>query len=248
MNLRGAQDAIVSGDFTLQRIKTILNIYIGQEFLTEFPFAINRGCGHHAAYTMSELNMKNWTTKEAAIVIEWARRPAETRPPLDVLTDSLGRSAEAIRSFLRRTLPSGQRPWEEKPRWTPEEFAAVLNSESETTKRSAAAIRKYARRHGKLSSTAESDQDAERASLTVRQIASDLGLSRATIYRFIKMGILRRFKGRVAETSFLDLLRNHPEAIPYSRLPREQREWLVLNGYSDPTLLVKPPSTKGLLD
>ena len=192
--------------------------------------------------------MKNWTTKEASIVIEWARRPAETRPPLDVITDKIGRSTEAVRSFLRRTLPCGQRPWDEKPRWTPEEFAAVLKNESETTKRSAAAVRKYVRRHGVPSSSPESEQEAERASLTVRQVASDLGLSRATIYRLIKIGILRRFKGRVAETSFIDLLRNHPEAIPYSRLPREQREWLVLNGYNDPTLLVKQPSTKGLLD
>jgi hypothetical protein len=31
-------------------------------------------------------------------------------------------------------------------------------------------------------------------------------------------------------------------------LPREHKEWLVLNGYVDPTLTVKRPSTKGLLD
>ena len=53
---------------------------------------------------------------------------------------------------------------------------------------------------------------------------------------------------RVAETSFSDLLREHPEVIPYSRLPRDQREWLVLNGYNDPSLSVKRPSVKGILD
>lgn len=130
-----------------------------------------------ASCAQSEISMKNWTTKEAGIVIDWARRPAEARPPLDLLTDKIGRSTDAVRSFLRRTLPRGQRPWDEKPRWTPEEIAAVMKNESDATKRSAAAIRKYVRRHGKPSCSPESNQEAERASLTVRQIASDLGLS-----------------------------------------------------------------------
>jgi hypothetical protein len=92
------------------------------------------------------------------------------------------------------------------------------------------------------------NEELERASLTVTQVAADLGLSRASVYRLLKRGALRRFKGRVAETSFSDLLREHPEAVPYSRLPRDHKEWLVLNGYFDPSLIVKPPSTKGLLD
>jgi hypothetical protein len=54
--------------------------------------------------------------------------------------------------------------------------------------------------------------------------------------------------GGIAGTSFSDLLREPPEAVPYSRLPRDHKEWLVLNGYFDPSLSVKPPSTKGLLD
>jgi hypothetical protein len=81
----------------------------------------------------------------------------------------------------------------------------------------------------------------------VTQVAADLGLSRASVYRLLRRGALRRFKGGVAETSFADL-REHPEVIPYSRLPRDQREWLVLNGYSDPSLSVKRPSVKGILD
>ena len=79
-------------------------------------------------------------------------------------------------------------------------------------------------------------------------VATDLGLSRASVYRLLKRGALRRFKGGVAETSFCDLLREHPEAIPYLTLPRDQKEWLVLNGYSDPSLSVKRPSVRGLLD
>jgi hypothetical protein len=96
--------------------------------------------------------------------------------------------------------------------------------------------------------TCGSTEEAERASLTVAQIASDLGMSRAAVYRLVNRGILRRFKGRIAETSFSELLRKHPEVIPYSKLPREHKEWLVLNGYHDPSLPVKRPSTKGILD
>ena len=84
--------------------------------------------------------------------------------------------------------------------------------------------------------------------MTVTQVAADLGLSRASVYRLLKRGALRRFKGGIAETSFSDLLKEHPEAVPYSRLSRDQREWLVLNGYQDPSLQVKRPSVRGLLD
>lgn len=84
--------------------------------------------------------------------------------------------------------------------------------------------------------------------LTVAQAAADLGVSRASIYRLLSRGMLRRFKGGIAETSFADLLREHPEVIPYSRLPRDQKEWLVLNGYHDPMLNVKRPTVRGILD
>ncbi len=114
--------------------------------------------------------------------------------------------------------------------------------------RSAAAVKQYVKRHHYDAATNCSDEDSERTALTVTQVAADLGLSRASVYRLLKRGALRRFKGGVAETSFNDLLREHPEVIPYSRLPRDQREWLVLNGYSDPSLSVKRPSVKGILD
>jgi hypothetical protein len=43
------------------------------------------------------------------------------------------------------------------------------------------------------------------------------------------------------------LLRDYPDAVPYRRLSRVQQEWLVLNGYHDPSIAVKRPSAAGLL-
>ena len=189
--------------------------------------------------------MKNWTTKEAKLAVEWARTPVDRRPPVGELANQLGRSPAAVQEFLRRMLPPSQRPWAEKPRWAPAEIDALRQSDGTVLTRSRAAVKKYRQRHA-------FDQDgfdeAERASLTVSQVASDLGLSRATVYRLLKAGALRRFKGRVAESSFNDLLREDPEVVPYSRLPRDQKEWLVLNGYFDPSMSIKRPSTQGLLD
>jgi DNA-binding phage protein len=142
-------------------------------------------------------------------------------------------------------LPPGQRPWVEKPRWAAAEIEAIEQIDGVVTTRSSAAVKKYKQRHAMDD---ERTDEAERASLTVSQVASDLGLSRATVYRLLKNGALRRFKGRVAESSFSDLLREHPEVVPYSRLPRDQKEWLVLNGYFDPSMSIKRPSTQGLLD
>lgn len=190
--------------------------------------------------------MRNWTTKEARCVLTWAHQPNDERIPLEELAQELGRSIEAVRGFLRRALPPGQRPWKEKPRWTSCEFEAVLQERLDVTQRSAAAVKKYMQRH--CTAAFDSSGEAERASLTVAQIASDLGMSRAAVYRLVNRGILRRFKGRIAETSFTELLRKHPEVIPYSKLPREHKEWLVISGYHDPSLPVKRPSTKGILD
>src|SRR5688572_16715181 len=191
--------------------------------------------------------MRSWTTKEAKLVLEWAREPAGDRVHIDEIASRLNRSARAVQEFLRRVLPEGQRPWEERPRWSPEEIAALQLDGGTAATRSAEAIRQYVKRHNCGTATS-SDDEPERTALTVTQVAADLGISRASVYRLLKRGALRRFKGGVAETSFSDLLREHPEAIPYSKLPRDQKEWLVLNGYSDPSLSVKRPSVKGLLD
>ena len=192
--------------------------------------------------------MRNWTTKEAKVVLQWAREPENERAHIDEIAAQLSRSTRAVQEFLRRVLPEGQRPWAERPRWGPDEIAALQVDVGTVSTRSAAAIRQYLKRHQGITDTVCSDDDSERTALSVTQVATDLGLSRASVYRLLKRGALRRFKGGVAETSFNDLLREHPEAVPYSRLPRDQREWLVLNGYSDPSLAVKRPSVRGLLD
>ena len=192
--------------------------------------------------------MRNWTTKEAKLSLEWARQPDGERTHLDEIAARLSRSTRAVQEFLRRVLPQGQRPWAERPRWRADEVTALKCNTGAVSTRSGAAIRQYIKRHHCIAATVCSDEDSERTALTVTQVATDLGLSRASVYRLLKRGALRRFKGGVAETSFCDLLREHPEAIPYSTLPRDQKEWLVLNGYSDPSLSVKRPSVKGLLD
>ena len=203
--------------------------------------------GMLSAVTRSEA-MRNWTTKEARLALEWARRPPEERTHIDEIAAELNRSTRAVQEFLRRVLPEGQRPWTEKPRWHADEIAALQCDGGTPCTRSAAAIKQYVKRHHFNAATNCSDEDSDRIALTVTQVATDLGLSRASVYRLLKRGALRRFKGGVAETSFSDLLREHPEVIPYSRLPRDQREWLVLNGYNDPSLSVKRPSVKGILD
>ena len=193
--------------------------------------------------------MRSWTTKEARLVLEWSRKPPDAKSSIDEIAIQLGRSTGAVQQFLRRVLPRGQRPWGERPRWTPAEIEAVQNDARTLPTRSRAAVKKYVNRHCR--STAPDcvlDDEIERSSLTVTQVAADLGLSRASVYRLLKSGVLRRFKGGVAETSFSDLLREHPEVVPYSRLPRDCKEWLVLNGYNDPSLAVKRPSVRGLLD
>jgi len=192
--------------------------------------------------------MRNWTTKEAKVVLEWAREPDDQRRRIDEIAAQLSRSTRAVQEFLRRVLPEGQRPWTEKPRWHADEIAALQRDGGTPYTRSAAAIRQYVKRHQFNAATNRSDEDSDRTALTVTQVATDLGLSRASVYRLLKRGALRRFKGGVAETSFSDLLREHPEVIPYATLPRDQKEWLVLNGYSDPSLPVKRPSVRGILD
>jgi transposase len=193
--------------------------------------------------------MKGWTTTEARLVLEWARAPVGERSSIDEVAARLGRSIGAVQQFLRRVLPRGQWPWTEKPRWSPEEIVAVQTDTGSLPARTPAAVKKYRNRRCRLKSDDfRFSDELERHSLTVTQVAADLGVSRASVYRLLDRGVLRRFKGGIAETSFGDLLREHPEVIPYSRLPRDQKEWLVLNGYNDPSLNVRRPSVRGLLD
>ena len=189
--------------------------------------------------------MRSWTIREAKLVLQWAKTPEAERTSLKDLAEDLGRTAAAVQEFLRRSLPPGERPWRERPRWKPHEVEALQSGNMHCLSRTEAAAKKYAARH---LATESADEDTEHCSLTVTQVAADLGISRATVYRFLDRGLLRRFKGGIAETSFSDLLREHPEAIPYSRLPQSSKEWLVLNGYFDPNLSVKRPSVRGLLD
>jgi excisionase family DNA binding protein len=193
--------------------------------------------------------MRDWTTKEAKLALEWARTPSEARPAIEEIASQLGRSVGSVQQFLRRVLPRGQWPWAERPRWSPEEIAAAQNGATGLRTRSSGAVKKYlSRQRRRTSDDAWSGDARERPSLTITQAAEDLGLSRASVYRLLEKGALRRFKGGVAESSFRELLREHPEVVPYSKLPRDHREWLVLNGYFDPTLAVKGPSVKGLLE
>ncbi len=190
--------------------------------------------------------MRSWTIREARLVLQWAKTPEPERVAFADLASELGRTAAAVQEFLRRSLPPGQRPWRERPRWKPHEVEALQCGNLHCLSRTEAAAKKYAARH--LSADSTDELDTEHSSLTVTQVAADLGVSRATVYRFLDRGLLRRFKGGIAETSFSDLLREHPEAIPYARLPQASKEWLVLNGYFDPNLSVKRPSVRGLLD
>ena len=165
--------------------------------------------------------MKSWNTKDARKVLDWANvqrfgdsDPDQRQASLERLAIEIGRTPKAIKNFLRRELPPGQRPWAEKPRWE------ITNIDASTSGRTPEAIRKFHERH--------SNDSAE--VLSISQVARDLGVSRTFVYHLLENGLLRRFKGGIAESSFHALLRDHPEAIPYRRLNRDQREWLVLNG------------------
>jgi len=192
--------------------------------------------------------MRSWNLKEAKLALVWASTPEEQRRSLTELAEQIGRSPKAILNFLRRQLPPGHRPWIEKPRWRTAEAAAIQReSDLETNglvARSAAAIRKYRWRNPVNNGAAELKEDI----YSVAEIAGALSVSRRTVYRMLARGQLRRWRGGVSEASFQRLLREHPELIPYAKLGREHREWLVLNGFPDRTIKVKVPSSKGLLN
>jgi transposase len=175
--------------------------------------------------------------------LNWAKTPTESKVPLQDMATVLDRTPEAVQEFLRRMLPPGQRPWREKPRWRSGEVEA-LETGRPIAGRSEMASRKYEQRRRR----ALADCGAgEHVVLTIQQVATDLGVSRATVYRLLEQGHLRRFKGGVAESSFRRLLRGRPDLVRRERLSKEQREWLALNGYEDPEIEVKKPSVRGLL-
>ena len=187
--------------------------------------------------------MRCWTTKDAREILNWARIPTESRPSLEAFASTLGRTPEAVQEFLRRMLPRGQRPWREKPRWQSAEVEAIEHGRP-VAGRSEMAARKHEQRRRR----AQADCDGgDHVVFTIQQVARDLGVSRATVYRLLKLGRLRRFKGGVAESSFRRLLQKWPEFVRRERLSKEQREWLALNGYMDAEIEVKKPSVRGLL-
>ena len=185
--------------------------------------------------------MRSWTTTEARSVLNWAKAPSEADVTLQSIASALNRTPEAVKEFLRRWLPPGKRPWREKPRWKKEEIAALEGGLS-PGQRTAAAARKFMQRRKE-----DGPEESDRTVLTVKQVAADLGISRAKVYRLLRLHYLRRFEGGIAESSFHQLLRTHPEVVPYAALPPTHQEWLVINGYPDPHSAVKKPSTRGLL-
>jgi len=183
---------------------------------------------------------------EATRALEWAKNPGHDRLSLESLARQMGRTPEAILHFLRRALPPEQRPWRCKPRWRSEEVDTLLTQGEVESRSRAAAYKKFARSLAAKGSPA-AEIESDRQLYTVREIAASLGVSRARVYRFVRHGYLKRFKGGIAESSFKRFLKEHPDLIPYSRLPLEMKEWLVLMGYEDDTITVKVPSVKGWL-
>jgi hypothetical protein len=117
--------------------------------------------------------MKSWNIKDARKVLDWANvqrfgdsDPDQRQASLERLAIEIGRTPKAIRNFLRRELPPGQRPWAEKPRWE------ITNIDASTSGRTPEAIRKFRQRH--------SNDSAE--VLSISQVARDLGVSRTFVY------------------------------------------------------------------
>ena len=189
--------------------------------------------------------MRSWSLKEAKVVIDWARVPAAERSPLREVAARVGRTVGAVREFARRVLAQQEWPWIPRPRWGKEEVE-LLQSSGTVESRSREAMQKYFERHRPPGEEAL-EEDEDKCPLAASEVARDLGISRASVYRLLKAGVLRRFKGGIAKTSFEALIRDHPEVIPYHTLSRDHREWLVLMGYYDPTMVVKRPTTQGWL-
>lgn len=184
--------------------------------------------------------MRNWTTSESRIAVAWAIDGANQGQPLQAIANELRRTPEAVKEFLRRVIPREQWPWQRKPRWARHEWECIEDG-ANPNQRTRAAVRKHKQRTKK-------DYGEASQPLTISQVARDIGRSRTTVHRLLKQGYLRRFKGGVAESSFETFLSEHPDLVPYEKLDRAQREWLVLNGFPDPGMAVKAPSVRGILE
>lgn len=204
---------------------------------------------------------RGWNIKEAKIVYAWASISEEERPLIEELSKQIGRSPKAILNFLRRQVPPDQRPWGEKARWRvadaadakvalewasiPEKERPAIEELSKQIGRSPKAIVCFLRRQlppGQRPWTEKprwrTTDQADGPKYTIPTLAEALGVSRPRLYRLIEQGYLRRWKGGVSEASFVRLVSEHPELIPYASL-RRAREWLVLNGVPEATLNAK---------
>ncbi|MFN7938717.1 MAG: hypothetical protein U0R19_35635 [Bryobacteraceae bacterium] len=56
----------------------------------------------------------------------------------------------------------------------------------------------------------DAPEEGDRTVLTVKQVAADLGISRAKVYRLLRLHYLRRLEASIAESSFHQLLRLPP--------------------------------------
>ena len=110
---------------------------------------------------------RNWTTSDTKVAVQWARTDALKRRPLGELAKELGRTEEAVKEFLRRTLPREQWPWRRKPRWASREMEQIQQGLN-LNGRSRAAVRKHRWRERKA------DRDEDRQSLTVAQVEQDI--------------------------------------------------------------------------
>mgnify|MGYP005845417555 CR=1 FL=1 len=192
--------------------------------------------------------MRRWTTKEAKAVLEWVRATNGDRRSLEELSEELHRSPAAIRQFMRREFPEDARPWPKRRRWQSEELEVILNGTEQAPAalgRTREAVRKYVKRNGLKPARRENARHD--GGYTIGQVAEDFGRSRRTVYRWISNGILRRFNGSIAESSYEEIIKNRPHLIAYSQLSRERKEWLIVNGYPDDSIKVNRPSVKGLL-
>src|SRR5207245_10791479 len=99
-------------------------------------------------------------------------------PSIQEVAARFERAPAAVQEFLRRSLPRGERPWTEKPRWAADEIEALQRDAAKVPTRSLAAIRKYIKRHApKTVGDSPLNEEVDRSALTVTQVAQDLGLS-----------------------------------------------------------------------